>query len=538
MPGRHERVKEVRIIRNQWETWVEQYSLPLFRWTLHKLGVRAAAEDLSQEIWLQFFSVAKKQRVENPEHLLFRIARYVWCKQLRQKKQEYPLPDTLPAPDFSDKMADDEEDKARIRWLHEKITRMSRLHRETMILYYIEQLTQRQIAEKLQVPESTVRWYLFDTRRKLREDKEIMEQNNFAYRPKGLSMGINGIPVPELATKRIQQNLLMQNILIACYQEPKTPEEISAHLGVACAYVENELNWLLEQEFVTEEKGRYAASFLIRTSEQENQVSLVFEKHKAPLIDSITRHMLDQESRIRQIGFIGCDRPMNKLMWLLLYHFTRQIRMPAEMPERPFRPDGGQYWPLGFVRGDETKWLRSDWAYNGTMCSDDFFWFGLYIFGQSDIEQLMDGYSAYWHGLKETLKKLIRHEFQENCIAEGEKDQLAALIEKGFILKEEGRLAPNFVIFTCSQYDELRREIFRPLEDKLQPALQALKADMEKTCRSVLPRHLSHLTPLLLAQSITSLDFEAEYLAFRDGHLYCPKDQRDGEFLTLAYVLR
>ena len=105
-------------------------------------------------------------------------------------------------------------------------------------------------------------------------------------------------------------------------------------------------------------------------------------------------------------------------------------------------------------------------------------------------------------------------------------------------MKKDGKLQPNFVIFTCAQYDALRRDIFRPLEERLQPALKALAADMEKMCRSALPRHLSHLTPLLLAQSITSLDFETEYLAFQDGHLYRPRDKRDGEFLTLACLLR
>ena len=528
----------MRIIDHPWEKWVEQYSLPLFRWALQKTGNRIAAEDLTQEIWLQFFVAAKKQWVANPEHFLFRIARFVWCKQLRQKRQEYPLPDALAAPDFADRIAEEAEDNARIRWLHEKITRMSRLHREVMILCYIEQLTQRQIAEKLQVPESTVRWYLSDTRRKLREEKERMEKTDYAYRPRRLSMGINGIAVPELATKRIEQNLLMQNILIACYQESKTAEEIAACLGVACAYVENELNWLKEQEFVTEEKGRYAASFLIRTLEQENQVSRMFEKHKAPLIDKIVQHMLDHEAQIRRIGFIGCEKPMNKLLWLLLYHFTRQIQLPVHMPERPYRPDGGRYWPLGFVRGDETKRLRGDWAYNGTMFNGDFFWFGLYDFGQSEIEHLMDAYTPYWHTLQETLKKLIRHSFDENCLNDGEKERLAALIEKGFVMKKDGKLQPNFVIFTCAQYDALRRDIFRPLEERLQPALKALAADMEKMCRSALPRHLSHLTPLLLAQSITSLDFETEYLAFQDGHLYRPRDKRDGEFLTLACLLR
>ena len=51
-----------------------------------------------------------------------------------------------------------------------------------------------------------------------------------------------------------------------------------------------------------------------------------------------------------------------------------------------------------------------------------------------------------------------------------------------------------------------------------------------------LPRHLNHLMPLLLAQSLSRLGFETQYLAFQDGYLYRPKDPHDGEFLTLAFI--
>ena len=535
--GRYSDKKEVRIMEKQMETWVEQYSLPLLRWCLGKTGSRSQAEDLAQEVWLQFFSAVRKEQapIRQPEHLLFRIARFVWCKHLRKKQQLQPLVESLMAPDFTDSWADETEAEQQLRWLHEKITRLSHLHREIMILYYVDQLSQRQIAEKLHLPQSTVRWYLFDTRRKLREEKKSMNQTNYAYRPQRLSMGINGTCGPDLATNRITQNLLMQNILIACYQEAKKPQEIADRLGVACAYIEHELEWLVQQEFVAEENGKYATSFLIRTTRQEDEVSRLFEKHKPHLSDKIVQYLKEKESEIRAIGFVGCDRPMEKLLWLLIYHFTQQY-LQFEMPPRPIRADGGQYWPLGHVRSDPAEGLRAGWAYNGSMHIDDFFWFGLYNFGRSEIENLMDAYTPYWHGLREFLKKLIRNHFDEACIHENEKEKLATLIEKGFVLKEDGQLRPNFVIFTPAQYTLLRESIFKPLKQLLQPALDALTRDMEALCRSALPRHLNHLTPLLLSQSLSSLGFETEYLAFRDGHLYQPQDPHDGEFLTLAYL--
>lgn len=525
-------------MEKQQEMWVEQYALSLFQWALHKTGSRTEAEDLAQEVWLQFFAAAKKQPIEQPEHFLFRIAKFVWCKRLRQKRPEYPLPENLPLPDFAQQAAEDEEKQMQIKWLHEKITRLSRLQREAMILYYIEQMPQQQIAKTLHLPKSTVRWYLFDTRRKLREEKDTMEQKNYAYRPRRLHMGINGIAVPELATRRINQNLLAQNILLSCWQEPKTAEEVAEYLGVSCAYIEHELAWLKEQEFVTEEKGKFATSFLIRTLEDENKVSLLYEQHKIHLTDKIVQHLMKNEKTIRRIGFVGCDQPMNRLLWLLLYQFTRRITWKLPLPERPFRPDGGQYWPLGFVRECEDKSLRKGWGYNGTMFIDNFSWFGLYTFGCSDIEQLMDAYTPYWHRLRECLKRLIRAAFAPDAVEKEDPETLAALMEKGFLIRKDGSLGPNFVIFTAKQFDLLIRDVFMPLEKALQPALAALEADMEALCRSCLPRHARHLTPLLLMQSLTNLDFETEFLAFQDGHLYQPKDKRDGEFLTMAYLLR
>ena len=521
-----------------YEHMVENYSLPLFRWSLGKCGNRTEAEELAQEIWLQFFATAEKQPITEPEHLLFRIAKFVWCKQLRSRYHSHSLPETELMPDHAEQLAEASEKQAQVKWLHEKITRLSRLQRETMILFYIEQIPQKEIAKKLRISESMVRWYLFDTRRKLREEKETMENTTHSYRPRQLHMGINGIAVPELATVQIERNLLWQNILVACYQVPQTPEEIAQQLGVACAYIEHGLDWLLRHEFVTESKGRYATSFLIRTVQQENQVSLLFEKHQAAVVDVMVAHMLENEAAIRSIGFIGSDRPMNKLLWLLLYHFTNQLTFPVQLPDRPYRPDGGQYWPLGFLRDGESQSLRADWAYNGPMYVNDFSWFGLYTFGRSEIEDLMDAYTPYWHGLREMLKKLIRNGFSMNSVIESEKDGLAALIEKGFIRKVGGCLEPTFVIFTAEQYDRLRKDVFAPLEEKLKPALKQLMEDMKIQCASFLPAHVKHLSRLLLMQSLTSLSFEAEFLAFRGGYLYRPTDPREGEFLTLSYLIK
>lgn len=530
--------------------WVDEYSPALLRWAWGKTGDRARAEDLAQEVWLQFFSAVKREHreartVAQPEHLLWKVARYVWLKSLRQKEhlslEEICWPGSgHPAPeDFAARLAEEEE-QAHLRvWVHQRVVNLNRLQREIFILYYVEQVPQRDIARRLGMSESTLRWHLFDARKKLREGAHHMTNTEFVYRPRNLHLGLNGQAVPQLAITRINENLLMQNILLACYDEGRTAQELAEMLGVARPYIEHDLDWLVKQEFLSESKGRCFTTFMITTCTQETAICRVYEQHKAGVSGMICQYMIDHAEDIRRIGFIGCAKPMSKLLWTLIYLFARPLPLPCETPEPPIRPDGGKYWPLGFDRSDfDPNSPRADFAYNGSMNSNGFYWFGLHNFGQSEIEDMMDAWTPEYLRLRTLLTKLIHAGFDPACIAEEEKYTLAQLIEKGFLYKTGDALTPNFLIFTREQYDTLRREIFAPLADALQPELAALARDLHELSLSNLPRHLHHLAPLAEAMAQHDVAFMTELLAFKDGTLYHPADKRDGEFLTMAYIFR
>lgn len=525
--------------------WVDAYALPLVRWAMSKTGSSHQAEELAQEVWLQFFSAVQREEAQGravlqPEHFLRRIAKYVWCKQLRRETHR-PALALLPLaePDFAQTFADADEQQRLTAWLHRRIVQLSRTQREIMILYYIDQLPQKAIAQRLGITEGAVRWHLFDTRRKLREEHQTMPQHtaDYVYRPGRLHMAVCGTPVPELDIKRINQSLLMQNILLHCYRQGRTVQEIAAALGVAAAYVENDLQWLTAQEFVTEEKGRYATAFLIHDSHHRNDVCQVFFDHQQSVSLAIVRYLTEHEAAIRALGFTGCDKPMDRLLWLLLYHFTYYLPLPLEKPTPPLRPDGGRYNPLGFDRSHRPRQRLDDgWDCNGSMEHHGFCWFGLYHFGSSEIEDLLDSYTPEWNALRLLLEKLIRHGFDLACVTDEEQYRLAQLVEKGFVLVHNGQAQPNFVIFDQKQYDQLQKEIFQPLATALQPALQRVAEDLHRLSLRTLPRHLHRLAPLDEVLALMDIGFMTELIAFKAGYLYEPKDQRDGEFLTMCYL--
>lgn len=524
----------------QWTAFVEENTLSLLKWAWRKCGQWDKAEELAQEVWLQFFTTLHREsQVLQPEHLLWRIAKFVWCKSLRSKRPgDIPLDPTDTQADFAEELALQEEHTQLSGWLHQRITRLSRTQREIMILYYVDQLPQQDIAQRLHTTVAAVRWHLFDTRRKLREEHHTMEQKEYVYRPSTLHMGINGQSVPNVATMTIDNNLLMQNILLYCYRQGHTVPEISAGLGVAAAYVEHDLQWLKEQEFVTEDKGKYFTAFTIHDRQYESDVIGVFKKNQEQVSLRIVRYLLEKEDTIRSIGFIGCDKPMSKLLWLLIYHFTRHLPMPVKRPDAPpFRPDGGRYFPLGFDRTAPVENdLRAGWAYNGAMSDRGFYWFGLYNFGQSNIEHLMDAWTPEWLTLRKLLEKLIANGFDLGCVTEEERCDLATLAEEGFIVMENGKARPSFVIFNQEQYERLQQEVFAPLAQALQPAMQAMLEDFRRMSAAALPAHLQHLSQHDVAMAIYDVGFATELLAFQAGYLYKPESKREGEFLTCCYV--
>lgn len=530
----------------------EEYSLPLLNWAYEKLGDREKAEDLAQEVLLQvFYSIRKNlsegHAVEKPHHMIWKIAHFVWCHYLRENanyKMHVPA-DDLPledGTDFASSFEDDENEKLLIAKMRRKISQLDALQREIIVSFYVENNSVKQIAKRLEISESSVKWHLYDTRKKLKKGIVTMGEPDFLYRPRRLHMGISGQAVPFLDTKVIEYSLTKQNICIACYQHPKSLDGLTETLGIPKAYLESDLKWLIEKEFITKEKSGYSTSFLIETSADEQGEYEIFQKHKEKLSDVIVDGLVASEAKIRKIDFYGSNQPLEKLLWLLIYRFANYQKIPYRTDEAPIRPDGGKYFPLGFDRTDfstEKKVLdTSGWAYNGSMANDNFWWFGLYNFGKSEIEDMMDQYTAEWKKLHELLCVIIHSGYDISNIGENEKYILAKLVQKGFVRMDGDYAFPNFSIFTSEQYSQLEKTVFAPISAKLEEEIKTLSDDLAAYYNKKIPPQLKDYFPLSVRMALCDIGYVTTILAFNDGKLYVPKDPADGESLTLMYIMR
>lgn len=522
--------------------WQEEWAARVLRWARGKTRTMQEAEDLAQSVLMEWLRAVRAQEergacVAEPEHLLWRIARFVWCKSLRPGTYYRcePLSEKLSAGETPEESAERQDEQRRqTAFVRRQIMRLSRIQRETLVWYYLENRTTADIARRLRVSENTVRWHLSDSRKKIREADGKMTSTEFVYCPKKLHVAINGEAYDDRLTREVLDNLLHQNILLRCYAQGQTAQELCDELGVARPYIEDAVNVLLRDELLTADGGRVRTNFIITSGAQEEARLAVYDAHKDELSREIVRQLMAHEQEIRAIGFIGCDVPMPRLLWWLIYRCTAALPNPAEMPPRPYHADGGAYHLMGFAREPENRHYLA-WDYNGPMYNDGFRWFGLQHFGNSPVQDLFELNQPHMGKLCALLIRLIQADFDPSCVTADEQELLAELLARGFLRKADGSIKPNFCVLTREQVQRLRQEVFLPIVEAVQPAWTRVCNELRTLCKASVPKHLQALADLPLHMAALAAGYMTEQIAYAYGALEKPETPEDAAMWTLVY---
>lgn len=522
--------------------WQEEWAARVLRWARGKTRTTQEAEDLAQSVLMEWLRAVRAQEergacVAEPEHLLWRIARFVWCKSLRPGTYYRcePLSEKLSAGETPEESAERQDEQRRqTAFVRRQIMRLSRIQRETLVWYYLENRTTADIARRLRVSENTVRWHLSDSRKKIREADGKMTSTEFVYCPKKLHVAINGEAYDDRLTREVLDNLLHQNILLRCYAQGQTAQELCDELGVARPYIEDAVNVLLRDELLMADGGRVRTNFIITSGAQEEARLAVYDAHKDELSREIVRQLMAHEQEIRAIGFIGCDVTMPRLLWWLIYRCTAALPNPAEMPPRPYHADGGAYHLMGFAREPENRHYLA-WDYNGPMYNDGFRWFGLQHFGNSPVQDLFELNQPHMGKLCALLIRLILADFDPSCVTADEQELLAELLARGFLRKADGSIKPNFCVLTREQVQRLRQEVFLPIVEAVQPAWTRVCNELRTLCKASVPKHLQALADLPLHMAALAAGYMTEQIAYAYGALEKPETPEDAAMWTLVY---
>ena len=156
--------------REAFDALVERWHAPLWSFIRRAAGDDAVAEDILQDAWLRI--VRGLGRLSDPARLapwLFSIARRAVIDHIRRRSSRYIAveleEETHPAAESTDQWEE-------IELIQDAIADLAPADRETVALFYLQELDLREIAEVLGIPVGTVKSRLHRARGLLRKQLE------------------------------------------------------------------------------------------------------------------------------------------------------------------------------------------------------------------------------------------------------------------------------------------------------------------------------------------------------------------------------
>jgi RNA polymerase sigma factor (sigma-70 family) len=562
------RVEQVRETeRHQiYDSITEKYAGILLRWAVKKTGNRQDGEDLAQEIMLQVFVyLSKGNEIRKMDNFIWKVAHHCWCNYLRKLKRVneiMPLDETMPSDiNVIDKLAENDFLQSEISRMRRRIADLSKTQREAMILYYLEGLSVRKVAERLKISESAAKKHLFEARNRLkRELDEMKTETSYVYRPGRLKLGISGLPADEPDTVKVNDSLIRQNLLLLCATIPKKIDELAELTGIPGPYLESELDWLTQREFLDLKARKYVTIIPIIGKKHKQEIGELYTTGAGKeLIEKVITGLQEKESEIRDVGFYGADLGTDRLLWpvmmLFLSYFSKNsktvlgYKRPDDME---IRPDGGRYYVIGNdLSGDQEidpdgyskpeEW-RDFYGIVSDSCategeSDSYYWLGLYNFTASEYHPDIVNGDLYtrraWHRL---YYGLLEPGFGVEKLTGDEKEMLSHAVQKGFVSKEGERYKPQFLIFTGKQLKRLQDEVFGSLLGEVTPDIEKLAGIISDMHAGNFPSIKKNYVYYLTYLDLWNFGIYAYIKAASGGLLYLPKKPEEGSPLTLVLV--
>ena len=149
---------------------IDRYQRPLRYFIARLVGNPDLADEMSQETWLTVLSKIHTLRSAATFRVwLYRIARNKVYQELRRRKVTLELDENLEAPDDTGDEIGSFEDAAQ---LHRCLEKLKPLHKEVLLLRFLEEMTYEQIADVLDCNIGTVRSRIFHAKLALKKELE------------------------------------------------------------------------------------------------------------------------------------------------------------------------------------------------------------------------------------------------------------------------------------------------------------------------------------------------------------------------------
>ena len=494
----------------------------IFAFSVSRLYNKQDAEDLTNDIIVEVLSSA--ERLQNDAAFygyMWTIAENTLKRYIRSRKNK----ETEYHADFQGvywdtpelKLLEDEE----LAILRRELSLLSRQYRDVTVRYYIENKSCTAIARELDISEEMVKYYLFKTRKILKEgvtmDRKYGEKS---YNPGKFYINFWGNGNNGYVWQAFERRL-PGNIVLAAYEKPMSIEELSLELGVSAPYLEDELDILLKNNFMRKIGNKYQTDFLIFKTEfeEEFQKTVPTSEICMETVSQIKSYADAVLPKFRKMDF-GMTMDDNQLRWFIvnfaLHSALGQFEKDQQKRFGPYPKLNANAW--GYVYGHDNDYIFT--YFQG-------------IYGQCGNREGTAWYSAVnynaigacqrWRGVSETGTQIICDAILGAPISNQDQETVAQLVRENALTVEDGCLKANFPIFTSQQHFRMQQELQEIINITI-GCMDKICAMTTAICKKYTPKHLQERSERMsyVYHQADAMGIIVEKLV-ADGFLFVPE---------------
>lgn len=502
------------------------------RWRLHSVQ---DAEDLAQDICLELVKAIRSgKEIRNLYAYAYEVQNHLFYNFLRKKKHGGDvayLPDILASEENLEEEYILREQKALLR---RELSMMSENYRKAVILHYFDGKTCDEIGGILGKSAGTVKWWLHDARNMIRKGmNEMKEYGEKSYRPGELYVSCQGRPGADREPTRCAARRSAQNILLAAYRKPMTVEELCTELGISAPYVEDEVNYLTENQLMKKMPGgKYQTDFVILPGQNGKIGDKIYEAVFPEFYEKLMACLSFERATLEHGDFNRVGFSWERLLWVYIHivtqiaveHFKYENHLHVRYADMPIRPNGGKWIGLGFDYSADLP-VYDAWKeyhpYDGPVHKTD--------------ETFVQGFFHYWSGHDSQAffdtpdavfalgRKIIQGEVTIDALTEEEKYLFSLALEKKLFLRDGEGFRPNYYYVGRECRQKIEEIAFKFCDDVAAPIFRKVYNIAISEYAATVPAHLhgqmgNHLTSCLNILVPCSL-----YEAKEAGHLFPPE---------------
>jgi RNA polymerase sigma factor (sigma-70 family) len=239
--------------------------------------------------------------------------------------------------------------KARVR---AGLSELTRRQRQVLELFYLEGLSCQEIAQRLEIPEGTVKRRLHDSRNHLRKEWIKMTDSKPATGAcRQLSTWFWGNSHRE--TQKALQSLLAQSVALAINKQAKTAAEIAETVGAETAYVKDVLKDLQGYNLVVQNGSKnFRLNFIALDLADHQALRDHLSQVGRALADALTPQIPVVRAAYEKTSMAQQGWDWQSAQWILVTMYLCNQALRKHCPEvfdiqPPEQPDGNNYWFVG-----------------------------------------------------------------------------------------------------------------------------------------------------------------------------------------------